>query len=60
MDYFVLVSVLAYAQFAALGSISFSSRLCLVSLFTSLHSVKSLELTGIVQVFFKLSFPQSL
>ena len=43
---FVNTTVLAYAQFAALGSISFGSRLRLVSFFysLSLHK-KTLELT---------------
>lgn len=48
MSYVVLVPVLAYAQFAALESISFGSRLHLVSIFIPLHSVKTTRTDEVV------------
>lgn len=48
MSYVVLVPVLAYAQFAALESISFGSRLRLVSIFIPLHSVKTTRTDEVV------------
>jgi|GEM_PF-5147443 len=48
MSYVVSVPVLAYAQFAALESISFGSRLHLVSIFIPLHSVKTTRTDEVV------------